>query len=511
VINRKPSSNDVHPPGVASEFGLGKSGASLRPGLISVLALVLLALALLVVIELPNRIDNEVQPVTSTKLNSAPVAEQHSDPTESKSISDTETNTKPATATAQDIIPDNSAQKEAERVLQGFLRQRAQPDLQNMESWASEQWSKARDLAEQGDDLYGRRRFKDAAAAYQRALQGLHELRAARPQILLDTLASARTQLKNNAIEPAIKAYERVLLMQADHAQAKQELAQSRVRESILALMEQGRLAGRLSDEKLAYEAALKLDPAYQKAQIALQTVIEEQNRLAYQKAMSQVLNHLQSGKLRAAKAALKTASGIRPDAPEVKDAAQRLLDAQRQASLNRLRQQADKFTAQENWADAATHYKKALTIDPQATFAGSGLEHAESRLKLHSQLDHYLNSPQRLSSDAPLDNARKLLAANLGVPQGEPGLAEKIESLKTTIDLATRAVELTIESDTLTDVTIYHVGRLGRFSRKQVELRPGIYTVTGSCTGYRDVRKVITLEPGMQTATVHIRCEEAI
>lgn len=68
----------------------------------------------------------------------------------------------------------------------------------------------------------------------------------------------------------------------------------------------------------------------------------------------------------------------------------------------------------------------------------------------------------------------------------------------------------LLIESDNQTEVTIYHVGRLGAFEQKQISLRPGRYTVTGSRAGYRDVRKVISLGPA-STASVSIRCEERI
>ena len=45
----------------------------------------------------------------------------------------------------------------------------------------------------------------------------------------------------------------------------------------------------------------------------------------------------------------------------------------------------------------------------------------------------------------------------------------------------------------TQTEVSIYRVGRLGAFDRKDVELLPGRYTVVGMRAGFRDVRRELT------------------
>jgi hypothetical protein len=54
-------------------------------------------------------------------------------------------------------------------------------------------------------------------------------------------------------------------------------------------------------------------------------------------------------------------------------------------------------------------------------------------------------------------------------------------------------------------------VGRLGAFSRKDMELLPGRYTVVGTRAGFRDVRREITIMPGNVPPELVIRCEEKI
>jgi len=54
-------------------------------------------------------------------------------------------------------------------------------------------------------------------------------------------------------------------------------------------------------------------------------------------------------------------------------------------------------------------------------------------------------------------------------------------------------------------------VGFFGAFERKQVELKPGKYTVTGRRSGFRDVRREITVSPGQAEQIIVIRCLEPI
>ncbi len=64
---------------------------------------------------------------------------------------------------------------------------------------------------------------------------------------------------------------------------------------------------------------------------------------------------------------------------------------------------------------------------------------------------------------------------------------------------------------DQLTEVVVYKVGRLGTFERRDLDLRPGSYTVVGSRRGYRDVRRQLVIQPGVAPEPVAIRCQERI
>ncbi len=408
--------------------------------------------------------------------------------------------------------------EDAEQALQNFLHLRAQPDLANAEQWANDAWQAAMDAAAAGDDHYGRGQFNAALLSYKDASRQLSVLQASRMKRLKDSLARGWQLLEQNDADGAVKAFERVLAMPADEEQARQNaqlgLARATVRNEVLKLMAMAKQAEADNNLQLAarsYAEALQLDSLYEPALHSSQQLNARLDSLAFQEAMGQALQNLDKGNLQIAKEALEIAARIYPEEPAVKDAQRRLAAAQHQSRLNSLRRKAEQSAHNEDWPVAADYYRQAIALDARAAYARSGLSHAQNRMQLHAQLDHYLADTTRLSAKEPLDNARQLLAANKQLPANEPNLSRKISSLKEAVRLAVLPVNLHLHSDNETEITIFHVGRLGKFLEKQVTLRPGQYTVTGSRPGYRDVREVIVLQPGATTQSLLIRCREPI
>ena len=91
------------------------------------------------------------------------------------------------------------------------------------------------------------------------------------------------------------------------------------------------------------------------------------------------------------------------------------------------------------------------------------------------------------------------------------PQLTSRIVELQRLLDRAGTRMRVVLESDRMTEVTVYKVGRLGRFERHALELRPGTYTVVGSRQGYRDVRLRLVVEPSGAPAPLSVRCTEEI
>ena len=102
------------------------------------------------------------------------------------------------------------------------------------------------------------------------------------------------------------------------------------------------------------------------------------------------------------------------------------------------------------------------------------------------------------------------LVAGGVGVTALE-GVPKQVAQLRELLSTAGTRVRVRLESDDRTEVTVYQVGRMGTFFTLQLELRPGTYTVVGSRSGYRDVRRKLVVAAGEQPEPLVILCEEKI
>jgi len=423
----------------------------------------------------------------------------------------------PAVAPAGRVSPqpqEDVARSTAEQNLRAFLRLRARLELAGAPRWGEPDWGHAAAQAIDGDHGFAQQRFADAAQHYAAAAQALETLEAGRGQRLAAALDSGQRALEADDAAGAQAGFELALLIEPDHPQALQGLARARVRDQVRGLMGEGSQAeqnGELEAARNALQQALQLDRHYAPAAAGLQRVEQQLADRAFRLSMSETLAALDAGRLAEAGKSLQQAAALRPGDQSVRDAEQRLTQARRHASLERLRAEAAARVRSEDWNAALVLYRQALALQPGAGFARQGIAQAEQRVRLHAQLDDYLADPARLHSPEPLAGAERLLAALAATPDGEPRLAAKVAVLQSRVREASTPVTVTLQSDGETEVVIYHVSRLGRFRTHQLQLRPGTYTAVGSRPGYRDVRAVFTVKPGIPPQALQLRCEEPV
>ena len=272
--------------------------------------------------------------------------------------------------------------------------------------------------------------------------------------------------------------------------------------------------AGSTADPEIAEaaEAAAQADGTEAVTGMAVDPETDEKaaREAEFRAAMTGFLAALRAGDLEAAGRALSQARELNPGAPALGDAGRRLESAKRDRELQRLARQGRRAEAQEDWQQALAIYTRAAELAPDASFAGEGTRRARERLDLQKKLDHYLNDPERLQADQPHANAQLLLEYIEQVRDPGPRLSADRDRLADLLAAVARPVTLSIRSDDQTEVSIYRVGRLGRFLQREIELRPGNYTVVGYREGFRDVRRQVTLRPGVE-AEILVRCEERI
>ena len=407
-----------------------------------------------------------------------------------------------------------AARQLAEQAAHAFLAIRARLELANVIAWGDPEWPDAVATAEKAHRLYGQLQFQAAERDYNKAIEMLKNLEAGRESRLQSALVSAQQALTGNDSTTAVRLFELALAIDAGNETALAGKERALARPEVLLNMREGQSAeqsGKLVEAQSAYRAAIELDLDFEQAGIALERINTQLDELAFKHAMSSAIAALEANQVQVADRALRKAAELKP-ADEAVDNIRFQLEQKRQSLwLAEQRMQATDRVNSEQWAEAVSIFRKVLATVPQAAFATEGLKLAQDRARLHLQLDHYLDKPSRIYSDEPLANAEILVESVGRPPADESKLNDKLQRLRELIAQAHTPQVVTLVSDGLTHVVIYHVGRLGQFTSRQLELRPGTYTVVGSRAGFRDVRRTIFVEPGADQAPLDIRCEEPV
>ncbi|HEY6481899.1 MAG TPA: protein kinase [Steroidobacteraceae bacterium] len=259
------------------------------------------------------------------------------------------------------------------------------------------------------------------------------------------------------------------------------------------------------------YSQALALDPGNESAragQARANAAFGDDN---YAKAVGSGFAALGAGRLDEAREAFVKAKALKPRGAEALEGLRRVGAALSARGLASIRQRAAGLEAQERWPEALQAYEAVLSADPSLAFAQEGRARAASRAELAGRMQDFIDHPQQLGSPVVRAEARELLeTAHAQTPSG-PVLRSQMARLEILLPGFDRPVRLSLLSDNSTQVAIASVGSFGAFARREIQLRPGKYTVVGTRSGFREVRREITVAPGQESQTIRVSCSQPI
>lgn len=406
------------------------------------------------------------------------------------------------------------ARRAAQDVLAKILEQKTFLEQKNVQLWGQEEFERALQSATEGDLNYRQRAFDLAQASYQQALERMQALESALPEILKNALAEGMSALDTGDGETATERFKLVQAVEPDNTDAAAGLARAAVLDQVMVLLNQADIAlqnNQLEQARKQFSDALALDGASTRAQQGLQQVNQQLHDLAFNDAMSRGFSALESNQLPRARAAFKEALKLDPDSQAVRTALSQVDSTATKHSIQALMNSAEGQEKGEQWHQARDNYGKILTIDSSVMSARLGQLRSSARADLDDRINKILNEPLRLSSTEVLKQARQVLADARGIQQPGPRLKEQVVRLERTIAAATTPQTVEVLSDNDTRVTLYKVGELGQFNRKQLSLVPGNYVAVGSRPGYRDVRVEFQVTSNGRDKPVIVVCTEPV
>jgi tetratricopeptide (TPR) repeat protein len=380
--------------------------------------------------------------------------------------------------------------------------------------WAAQEFAAAKAGGDAAGQKFVAREYAAARADYEAALEQLQRIADQAAGVLAEQLRKGNAALAAGQSRAATEAFALALKIDARNAAAAHGLKRAQVVDQVVALLTAAtndERAGKLVSAAQQYEQALKLDPETVAARDGLARVRGRVASDEFAAAMSLGLRSLEAGKLSEARAAIERAGRVRPGAPEVSGALARIAQIERERAVASHRARAEQLERQERWGEARAEYESALKLDPALEFALAGRDRVTPRLELARQFETLNAQPERMLSAPVREQARALLAEARKIQGAGPILRQQMEKLSADLARFETPVRVPFESDNLTEVVVYRVGKLGVFDRRDLELLPGTYTVVGTRPGYRDVRRELTVMPGQAAAPLVVRCEDPI
>jgi len=402
----------------------------------------------------------------------------------------------------------------ADEALGDLLSQLERLRYRGIERWGGQPYLDAVDVYQQGDEAYLNKNYASAAERYARAGEMLEPFFDRIEDEFRRAMDAARAAFERQDADEAVRLFDLAVAITPGSAEAEQGLERARNLEGVLDLMRQGRQfldELQLEAARLAFEKALELDPLWEPARDAIESVRAQITQRNFEARMSEGFTALAEGDFDSARVAFNAAKSIYPDSPEPRDG---LLQVDQEVRLYRISSMEDEASAQEageQWEAAVNTYEALLEVDGDLAFAQEGLARAQQRAGLHRQLQAYIDDPDSLSDPANMQQATQLMLTVSRMDDVGPRLDDHKETLARLLKRAATPLTVELLSDNATQVSVYRVGKLGSFDRRELELRPGNYVAVGVRPGYRDVRREFRVAPEIDMQPVVVQCEEPI
>ena len=466
----------------------------------------LLLCAVIVFLFLPKYVENSRQNNSAEQIEEPPLLELPEE------ISPEEILVEPAPELSTEEL--NALKQEAEDLLLQLIDKQKLLESKAVKKWAEEEFKIALTLGSSGDEHFQKEKYTSAIASYKDAIMVLNDLQQKIAPTLATHLEKGELALTQAEKDTAIVHFELAKAIEPKNAQAINGLKRAETIKELYALLEQGgrlEAANRFVDANSAYHKATILDPLSAEAKSALDRVSSRLAENEFTRLINKGYTALKSRQYGDARTAFNAAQKIVPNSEKPKQGIAAIEQAIREEKLIALKMEARHFEDTQGWGNAVKTYQQMLVLSSNSSIAQQGLARSQKRETFLARLDEHINNKLRLGSEKVANEANQLLQEVSSANSPGSKIEQRAVTLKELILLAMQPVSITLQSDNQTDIAIFKVGKFGKFEQREVGLKIGKYTIVGSRSGFRDVRKVLTVTSDMTNKTIQVRCDEPI
>ncbi len=425
----------------------------------------------------------------------------------------------PAAAAKSDELPPfqmllkQQARQKAQEELARFVELQLQLEQQmRVGEWGQADYDNAKLLATAGDEYFVKEEFDASIDSYARATAALAALIETGERLFGEAMAKGLQALNGRDPQVAMQQFELALTIDPKDPDALRGKQRAELLPQVITAMRQAKnyeLAGNYAKALEVYDQVRNLDPETYGLDVALSAARQGLKGEQIKERLSVGFSALDRGELSNARQAFQAALALEPGNPVALGGLEQTAEQTATNRIESLRQAALAAEQREDWDAALEKYAAVLKSDANIQFAREGRRRATAQKRSATALARIIAAPEKLSSSQLFSEAQALLTEAKSLSPRGPQLSATIETVESLINAYREPIAVTFVSDNATQVTLSTVGELGSFERKELNLRPGAYTVIGSQDGCRDVREDIVVRPNMKP--VEIRCLERL
>ena len=368
------------------------------------------------------------------------------------------------------------------------------------------------DTANQADTLFSNREFPDALKNYEEATTSLEQYVETIEDQYSNHMNDGNIALQKRQVQVARDSFDAALELLPDDSAALEGLEKVALLPKVNDLIreaERAALRGQFGRAKNLYLEAQMIDPIDSDFNRRIVELSQHETDEQFRALLSRAYVALSKQQLHEARGIFEVALVQRPADTSAQTGMQQVQQAQVSKRIIELKNQAESYESQGSLMEALRIYEEVLELDDNIQFAREGSLRIRALFDTLGAMDRIIADPDMLSSEHEFGLAKEILTRTREHFGHDPSYDEKVVLFTRLIETASIELPLTLESDNTVDVRLSTVGDLGTFIRRQLQLRPGRYQLSGSADGCRDIRKTIVVRKDMDS--ISITCNEPI
>lgn len=375
-------------------------------------------------------------------------------------------------------------------------------------------WQQAQTAATGATQAFTDDRFAVAAEMWQSAAAALDNAEADLNERIREAMAAGVEALSAGNRQQALDAFNQLRELQPDHPQLEQLLQRAETIEQVKALLSSAARHEEQGDLELAridYRRALDIDSLSLDARSGIARTTAAITNTLFTTTIEEGRKYFDQEDFAAAVQSFEQALTLKPGDSTATNLLRRARDAFEARELRRLTTAATAAEAGREWQQALDLYNQALAVNSGYVAAAEGVERVSKIIAEQERFADLVQRSASLANRSDYDQAIILLRQAGLIRPDDTTIPEQITALQRKLIEQEKPVSVTFISDGQSSIHVYRVGVLGQIERRTIDLRPGEYTVVASRTGYRSVRRTLTIEAGSEPVSLTIQCTDRI